>query len=196
MTVTLDVFTDSPETGVDLRVANLAESQCGTISRAQALALGVSQSAIHRRLKAGRWIRLGQGVYVIAGIPRSWLRDVWCAYLAVGSTAVVSHETALRLRGVSCVPPRPLTFTIPHGGHTYIPRTFVHQIDDLRPHRISMVSGLRVSTAARAVVEVAATLGPKHLSRVLDEVRHLRLATFAQVGACLQEVMRPASRVL
>lgn len=191
MTVLLNASSTSIETSLDLRVANLAEQQSGTISRSQALALGASQSGIHRRLAAGRWIRRGQGVYVIAGVPQSWLRDIWCAYLAVGPTAVVSHETALRLHGIGCVPPRPLTFTIPHGGHTYIPRTFVHQIDDLRPDRVSTVAGLRTSSAPRAVVEVAATLGPKQLGRVLDEVRHLKLASFAQVGACLGEVMRP-----
>jgi very-short-patch-repair endonuclease len=142
-------------------------------------------------MASGRWERPFPGVYRIAGIPQSWLGDLWCAFLAVGDQGVVTHETALRMHGIECVAPRPLTFTVPHGGHAYVRGTFVHQIDDLRPHRVTRVSGLPVSCAARAVVEVAATLGPKQLERTLDAALHTKRASLSQINACFREVLRP-----
>ena len=176
---------------LEARIGMVASRQAGAFSRAQALALGATRSSIQRRLASGLWVRAHPGVYVIAGIPQSWMLDLWCALLAIGDQAVVTHETALWLHGVRCVAPRPLTFTAPHGSHPYVTGAVVHQIDDLSPRRVTDVAGLRVSTSARAIVEVAATLGPRRLELALDELLAAKRTSLAQVSTCLREVMRP-----
>jgi very-short-patch-repair endonuclease len=104
---------------------------------------------------------------------------------------VVTHESALRVHGLDCVPAKPFTFTIPHGAHSRVAGPVVHQIDDLRPHHVVRANGLPVTKPARAVVEVAAVLGRRRLRRVLDDVLLGHLAKLPQIAACLREVMRP-----
>ena len=67
----------------------------------------------------------------------------------------------------------------------------MHQIDDLRRHHVSLIDGLPVSRPARAVVEVAATLGRRRLGRVLDDLVFDRRTSYEDVGIVLAEVARP-----
>lgn len=181
----------SKHSGLDARVALLAGRQRGAISRLQAIELGASDPAVQRRVRSGRWRRQAPGVYVVAGVPASWLLDVWVTYLAVGPPGVVTHETALRLHGLDEVAPYPVTLTLPHGRRFRRPDTFVHQIDDLRPHQVTTVAGLPVSKPERTVVEVAATTGRRRLGAWLDDLVVAKRVTYARVAACLREVARP-----
>jgi very-short-patch-repair endonuclease len=175
---------------IDARIAGVAARQCNALSLAQALALGASASTVKRRVRSGRWGHPYPGVYTIAGSPPSWKQDLWCAVLAVGPRSVVTHASALHLHGVHLLPWRPLTLTVPHGGHARLKGIFVHQIDDLRPHHVTLDAGLRVSRPERVVVELAATLRQRRLGDVADEVVSAQLSTYARIGACLQEVAR------
>ncbi|HEY3142130.1 MAG TPA: DUF559 domain-containing protein [Acidimicrobiales bacterium] len=177
--------------GAEAALGLLAARQCGAFSRSQALALGVSDSTMQRRVTKEIWERSHPGVYIIAGAERSWLQCVWCAYLAVGPSAVVTHESALHLHDVHLVSRWPITLTVAHGGHARLDRVFVHQIDDLKPHRVTTIFDLPVCTAERAVIELAATVGEEHLSRVADEVIATRKTTLARTAACFREVLRP-----
>jgi very-short-patch-repair endonuclease len=176
---------------VDSRIARIAARQAGRFSRAQALAVGVTDSSAFRRLRAGRWERVHPGVYTLGGTPPTWIGDVWAAVLAAGPLATVTHETAIRLHGSQHVAPLPVTLTIPHGGHARIADAVVHQIDDLRPGDVASVEGLPVSRVPRAVVELAAVVGPRRLGRVLDDLVFDRRTTYAQVAAALAQVARP-----
>jgi predicted transcriptional regulator of viral defense system len=174
----------------DAFIARLARGQAGTFSRAQALAAGLTDASIKRRRRSGRWLRTHPGVYRIAGLDPSWPAEVWSGLLATGPRAVVTHETALRLHGSPHVAPRPITLTVPHGGRVRLDGVFVHQIDDLRPQHVVIVDRLPVSDPARAVVEVAATLGHRRLGRVLDDLVADDRTTYARVGRRLAEVAR------
>ncbi|HEX6420340.1 MAG TPA: type IV toxin-antitoxin system AbiEi family antitoxin domain-containing protein [Acidimicrobiales bacterium] len=175
----------------DSRIARLAARQAGAFSRAQALAIGFTDPSIGRRLRSGVWVRAHPGVYQPAGVPPMWVGEVWAAFLAVGPMATVTHETSLRVHGSDHVRPRPVILTVPHGGHPRVRGAFVHQIDDLRPAHVTTVDGLPVSTAARAVVEVAATLGSRQLGRVLDDLVFDKRTQYPEVAVRLAEVARP-----
>jgi hypothetical protein len=175
----------------DARIARLAARQCGTFARAHALAVGFSDPSIRRRLRAGRWLRVHPGVYRLAGVPESWLADVWAALLAAAPHAVVSHETALRIHGSQHVPPYPIGLTIPHGGHARVRGAFVHQLSDVRPHHVGSFDELPVTTAARSIVDMAAAAGPRQLGRVVDDFVFDKVVTYESIGACLAEVARP-----
>jgi very-short-patch-repair endonuclease len=178
-------------TTVDSRIARLAARQAGTLCRAQALAVGMTDSSIHRRLRSGRWLVLYPGVYLLAGVPPTWHTEIWAALLSAGPMATVTHETSVRLSGSPHVAPRPVTLTVPHGMHPRVAGATVHQIDDLRVSQVTTVDGLPVSRPARAVVEVAATLGRRRLGRVLDDLVFDRRTTYDDVGVALAEVARP-----
>jgi hypothetical protein len=153
-------------------LSGLAAGQCGVDARAQVLACGGSNSLVKRRLASGAWDVRYPGVYATSAVPTCCHQEVWVAPLAIGPRATVSHETALRLHGLGddVVPSRPLTLTIPHGRHARVAGAVVHQIDDLAPADVGVVSMLSSSRPHRAVVEVAATVGRGRLGDIVDEL--------------------------
>ncbi len=175
----------------DVRIARLAARQAGTFSRAQALAVGMTDSSILRRIRSGRWTVLLPGVYLLSGVPPAWHSEVWAAVLAAGPLATVTHETALRLHGSPHVALRPITLTVPHGAHPRVAGAVVHQIDDLQLSDVTQADGLPVSKPARSVVEVAATVGRRRLGRVLDDLVFDRRTTYDAVAVALARVARP-----
>src|SRR5690349_12489941 len=84
----------------EMRARKLAESQHGVVSRAQAMDLGVSESAIARRLRDGLWARVLPGVFRITGAPIPDPQLPMAATLWAGEGSVVSHATAARLLGL------------------------------------------------------------------------------------------------
>ena len=80
---------------------DLLRSQHGVLTRAQALDAGLTDKAIEVKLRSGRWQRLHTGVYAtFSGEPP---RDsqLWAAVLRAGPGAVLSHQTAAALYGLT-----------------------------------------------------------------------------------------------
>lgn len=176
----------------DTELAPSVARQFGAFSRHQVFASGGSQTVIRKRLRSGIWIPLHAGVYAVAGSPDTLQRQIWAAHLAIGLHSVISHELSLALSGVQSVPSRPFTFTVPHGGHHRIAGAVVHQIDDLESRHTTSWKGVRITTPARAAVEVAATLPFRLLGDVLDEaVITRRITTYERISAVLLDVARP-----
>ena len=95
------------------QISVLAQRQAGAISRQQLLDAGLNPQLIVRRLERDRWQQLFRGVYaVFSGLPprETWL---WAAVLRVGEGAVLSHQTAAELHGLSDSPADAIYVTIP-----------------------------------------------------------------------------------
>jgi len=152
---------------------------------------GYPPATIGRRLRSGVWASLHPGVYSSAGSPRSRLADLWAAVLAAGPGAVVTHESAALLHGAEGLRLHPITLTSPHGSHHRITGSTVHQIDDLMPGHVMRRRGLPMSTPARAVVELGATLGVGLLGRVADDLVRLRRTSYGAIGGVMSSVARP-----
>lgn len=177
----------------DTWIGQLAEQQAGCVARAQALERGFSDDMIRYRLRTQRWRRVHPGVYVLGGVPSTWMQEVWAAALAVGPGVSVTHETALLLHGVrdTQLPQRPVTLTVSPGQHHRVQGAVVHQIKDLSPDHFTEIAGLRVSVPARAVVDIAAKMGSRPLGGVLDELVVARRTTLVDVSTCLARLARP-----
>ncbi len=74
--------------------------QAGVVTRAQALAAGMTRHAVQVKLGAGRWRRLHAGVYLAYPGPPSRESLMWAAVLAVRTGAVLCHQTAAELHGL------------------------------------------------------------------------------------------------
>lgn len=72
----------------------LLARQEGVISRTQALASGVTPALLRSMLRAGRWQRLHQGVYVVFTGEPGRPASLWAALLRAGRGAILSHSTA------------------------------------------------------------------------------------------------------
>lgn len=81
------------------RPRSFARRQAGVISAGQAAALGVSLDGIRRQLRAGRLIRLHEGVYLTGNMRPGVAAVRWAALLASGDGAVLSHATAADIYG-------------------------------------------------------------------------------------------------
>jgi very-short-patch-repair endonuclease len=79
----------------------VSRRQAGVLSRRQALDSGLTDEAIDVRLRSGRWRRLHPGVYATFSgpVPRGARR--WAAVLYAGDGAILSHQTAAELVGLT-----------------------------------------------------------------------------------------------
>jgi len=64
---------------------------------AQAVGAGLSPRQFERLVLAGTWVRGSRGLFVVAGSPPTYQRDLMAACLAGGPTAMACRATAARL---------------------------------------------------------------------------------------------------
>lgn len=75
--------------------------QAGVASRRQLLCAGVSRTTIASRVKRGLWQQLHPGVYGTFTGTVSWQARLWAAVLYAGPGALLSHETAAEILGLT-----------------------------------------------------------------------------------------------
>src|SRR3954454_17430941 len=85
--------------GADRQIATLAGEQAGVVTRQQLLALGLSSSAIDRRLAGGRLHLLHRGVYAVGDRCLPPLGRVMAAVLASGAAALRAIDRLRRCTG-------------------------------------------------------------------------------------------------
>ena len=147
-------------TPADLAVSALAARQGGVVSAAQLLAAGLGEGAIRKRVLAGRLIRLYRGVYAVGHAqltPTGWR---WAVVLARGGpgAAALSHRTAAAVWDLLPSPGQFDVTTLQSYKSTKTIR--VHRSRTLHPSDITDHDGLPVTTVARTLVDLAATLTP------------------------------------
>jgi len=96
-----------------LRWRSQLQAQSGVVSWEQARAAGFTQKAIAWRVRSGTWRRIYRRVYAtFAGdVPRAG--KLWAAVLSVGPDAVLSHETAAEIHGLTDKPSTRIYVSVP-----------------------------------------------------------------------------------
>jgi hypothetical protein len=106
----------------------LAETQCGVITRRQALGAGLTRSAICARVDGRRWQRLYPGVFAAFSGEPGRAALLWAAVLKAGPGAALSHETAAELHGLTRKPVPLIHVTVPAGRRIEpVPGLIVHR---------------------------------------------------------------------
>jgi predicted transcriptional regulator of viral defense system len=137
----------------------IASAQAGYFTLEQARECGFTRSLVHGR--PGTFVRVHEGVYRLARYPSPSYGDVIAAWLAVGAEkAVVSHDTALRLYGLSDIADRQIHLTVGRGvrrGHGPDPPAVKIHVPKrpFRPGEILEWEGMRVTAPARTIVDAA-----------------------------------------
>ncbi len=123
------------------------------VTRSAAVAAGVSERVIDRRLARGLWTRLHPGVYFTVGPEPAYRDRLEGAVLAGGPGAALSGSAALTLWTLRDVAPptRPLVLTTPRAGaastdSVRLRRTTV-------PYTARVVAGVRTAGVARALAD-------------------------------------------
>jgi very-short-patch-repair endonuclease len=158
-------------------VQKLMERQYGLIAHEQAVAAGFSDGQTRRRLRSRQWLPVRPGVYAAAGCPPSYEQAVLAVILAIGGSALASHEAAGFLSNFAHLDERAIEVS------TELPR--VVRLEGVVAHRSSLlfdedrtVRRLIPSTSpARTIVDMSGRIAIDVLGRVLDDqLRHgLRL---------------------
>lgn len=180
---------------VDEAIAQLARSQHGVFTFAQALGAGADSALIQRRLQAGLIVRLGPHVYALRDCADMWRRRLAAAHFA-HPQSVVSGRSALRLHelplGTTGLP----QLTVPSTCSSRSSLARLRRTDGLPSVAID---GFRVVTAEQAVCDVAAELGLMGTESVLDQglvTGRIGLARFQTRVAEWSASRRPGSRIL
>jgi very-short-patch-repair endonuclease len=160
----------------------LAQAQHGVLSRHQALCEGLSASAIDRRLAAGEWVRVFQGVYRLAGVQTTWEQKVMAGCLAAGADAVASHRSAAALLGMPGAP-RWVEVMVPRPRQVRVGGVIAHRTRLLAPEDVGRLRGIPATTAGRTIVDLASVYPATKLGPMLDYVLARRLVTRAELEA-------------
>jgi very-short-patch-repair endonuclease len=159
----------------DHRLVALAVRQHGLVSRAQLTALGLSDDAIGRRVRARRLHRIHRGVYAV-GHPRLTLHGrLLAAVVSYGETAVLSHRSAAVLWALLPGRGPRIDVTVPSGGGRGRRKAIIVHRSALPASEITVREGIPVTTPVRTLVDLADLLPRRALERAVDEAAYLRL---------------------
>lgn len=157
------------------RIAEIAGRQCGVVSVAQFRACGLSASGARHRADAHRLFRVRRGVYSLGPVvdPRARL---WAALLVTGPAgASVSHWSAAWMHGMVGRCRAPIHITVPGNGGRSLSGVRVHRARSLSDADTVQVDGLRVTTPARTVLDIAARAPDHDVLRLIREGEYLGL---------------------
>jgi very-short-patch-repair endonuclease len=157
-----------------VELEEVVRRQTGVVTRAQALACGLSARTIARRAADGRWRALMPGVYLVAGHRLDAEARTRAAGLWGGSTAVVSGPTAAWWHGMLAEPGPVVHLTVPRALHRRARTGIVVHRVDLSPADRTTVREVALTARARTVLDTAVLLadGATFLDRALQ--RHVR----------------------
>ena len=153
------------ERAVDRAIAVVAARQNGNITRPQLLDLGLNDNAIARRVQIGRLYRVFRGVYSVGHPPITPQQWAGAAVLACGPGAALSHSSAMTLWGYWRQWDRPFEVTVVGDRRTNGIR--VHRSTTLRRQDVTTQLGIRVTTPARALLDMSPRLKDKSLKRLV-----------------------------
>lgn len=174
-----------------------ATPQLGYFTTQQAHSHGFSSSLITHHVQHGAFLRVRRGIYRFRDYPSSTREPVMVAWLALGPTSAVSHESALDVLG--------LTDLIPDAVHISVPRErrSSPRMDGVRIHttqkpiegdQITVRDGLRLTAPARTIVDVAESgSAPEQVSAAVRQALQRGMTTPQQLHAAID---RASPRVI
>ncbi len=155
---------------VDVAIGAAAERQHGNVTTRQLLAFGLDDSAIAYRVTVGRLYRVHRGVYSIGRRATTPLERASAAVLACGPGAALSHASAMTLWGYWKRWDEP--FEVSVSGDRRRTAVKVHRTTTLHWRDVTTQLGIRATTPARTIFDVAPRLDDRALKRKVNEALH------------------------
>lgn len=176
---------------VDVQLNRLAAGQYSLAHRKQALDLGMTSRQLHDRLEAGLLVAVHQGVYRLAGAPRTGEQALLAACLAAGSGAVASHRSAgvlWSLRGVEAAAPE---ISVPGSRRPELRGVRVHRTNRLEPIDVSRRLRIPVTTPARTLLDLGAVAPAEVVESALEDALMRRLVGFELLNRTIERLGGP-----
>jgi hypothetical protein len=116
------------------------DAQSGIADRSQAQQAGYSRRAMAHRLKSAKWQRVQRGVYFTFTGPVHREARLWAALRRAGPGAMLSHETAAEVHGLTDKPSAKIHITVPANRHPARYRAIrgvvIHRSNQSQPMRL------------------------------------------------------------
>jgi hypothetical protein len=153
------------------------DAQGGVADRSQALRAGYSRRAMAHRLKSAKWRRVQRGVYATFTGPVHREARLWAALRRAGPGAMLSHETAAEVHGLTDKPSAKIHITVPTSRRPAqqrpIPGLVIHRSNQSRPARLPewQLPRTRIEDTVFDLVASARTFDEAYgwISRALSE---------------------------
>lgn len=161
-----------PRQDLRRRLLTHALGQAGYFTSAQALDIGYSYQAQKYHTDHGNWERVDRGIYRIPEAPTS-VDDAYVRWSLWGAgRAVISHETALSVHGLSDLDPARVHLTVDPSFRRRHDAVVLH-VTDLADADIEPRGAWSVTTPVRTLIDVAAgEPAQEHIDHaVLDALR-------------------------
>lgn len=137
----------------DTSLYDIAERQTGYFSAQQAQSAGYSKALLSHHVKSGRFLRVRRGVYRLAQFPEMPHADLYIAWLSAGEKAVLSHESALLLYGLTDLLPAEIHLTVPRTASRRLSGVRFHTAR-LEPQEVVWRQGLPVTALPRTITDL------------------------------------------
>lgn len=142
----------------------IAESQLGLFTTKQAKRAGYAESTHPYHVKTGNWIRRHRGIYQLVQFPieedaELVLWSLWCRNRNETPEGVYSHQTALRIHGLSDINPAKFHMTVPRAfrRNSEIPKILVLHYSDLSKTDVEAGRGFSMTRPLPTILELLKT---------------------------------------
>jgi hypothetical protein len=176
---------------VDRVIAADARAYGGYQHRDQMLALGLSSRQIDSRVQRGWLIREYWCVYAVGHRPVLPVDRAHGALLAAGPTGVLSHRSAASLWGL--VTDWQFPFEVTTVDDRRVTGITIHRSTTLRRRDFTVQLGVRTTTVARTIFDLAPTLSEKELERMIDQALHTSYLTVEQLHELISRLPHTAA---
>lgn len=154
----------------DQRLADLAATQHGLVTRWDAHSLGITRRMVRTRVRRGDWIPEGPRVLRRTGVPVTTATPLLRAVLDAGPGAFLAGRTAAAwwglpgfdLRRVEVVRARAISGARPTFAHR------LHEVLDLSTDQVTVLDGVPVVRPERAVFDLFAAAHPLRAARAAE----------------------------
>ena len=171
------------------RLYELAESQQGYFTSADAKSLGYEYPYQHYHVKQGNWIRVDRGIYRLKKFPVAKHEDLIRWWLWSRKKGVISHETAAAVYDLGDLLPSKVHLTVPQNFRKIMAMGVVLHKDKLDESEIEQSNGFRITTPLRTIMDLAKSLlDPERLSAVVKDAVQKGLVTKNQLLSVLMNV--------
>ena len=157
------------------RIIEQALKNGGTITMAEAQALGASRQWVARKVREGWLERRGGRTLALRGAGTQWHATLAAACHRLGG--VVSHESAAQLHDMPRLRRGLLIVSVPVRRTNRYPGVDVRQKTDLTPDQVTTKGGLPLTSPARTIIDLSAHLGIRRLTRLVDSSVAMGLTT-------------------
>lgn len=168
----------------DKKIAAVALRQHSVISLVDVRRAGGGLHHAKARAAAGRWIRVYEGVYRLAGAPWTYEGQVFAAVCAAGPGAVASHLCAARLLGLG-FRRADVEISVPRGRLPRLAGVRVHTSTDLGRCQTVRRAGIPVTDPARTLLDLARYVRPVALMRTVEVARRLGIVDWHDLFVCV-----------